>query len=169
MEVLLSLINQCHKIFWGRQNKLLRIWRYLNLCTWKMWASLREPTVIGTTAKKEEHYNKMQKYKLHLPWLSKTWVPLTQEKDIDDPDGRYGNNFWPDQRERRENLRSYLERSSCMWRHIPTRQQGHTSLNIHKRAELFKRDSTTSGTEANAAHRSCVASTQELMNRWGWV
>jgi hypothetical protein len=46
-----------------------------------------------------QHCKKMQKYKLHPLWPLKAQVPLTQEKDIEDRNGGFGNDFWPDQRE----------------------------------------------------------------------
>jgi hypothetical protein len=41
----------------------------------------------------------MQKYKLHPLWPLKAQVPLTQEEDMEDRNGGFGNDFWPDQRE----------------------------------------------------------------------
>jgi hypothetical protein len=38
----------------------------------------------------------------NAPWPEKALSPLTQEKDIDDRDGGFGNSFWPNKREQEE-------------------------------------------------------------------
>jgi hypothetical protein len=79
------------------------------------WYSAPEPSYlenIGKSARvgfdrdfdaeEREHYIKMQKYQPMPPWPEKALSPLTQEKDIDDRDGGFGNSFWPNKREQEE-------------------------------------------------------------------